>query len=353
MKTKKSIAFYVFLSILFCIAYIIFAARPLTTEYQFVPQWKLDTSTQAPSPLSPGAVSLYFHLGQTVGYFTEDGQLVSVSTFPFKATISDSYFTSYTADNSSVDFYHADGSHAGTITESGFPFFDEDRIFVFLPGGSSIVQCNPDGSKKWQYGGTVPITAFDSSKNGCVVGFADGTVREISADGKIVREFVPGGSDYSVILGAALSSDGSFVATVSGQDRQRFVLAKKDGTHAKIIFHEFVGQNDPHQRLVQFSRDSSIIWYNFNGGLGIVDSEGKKHSHIPVRGQALSLQEAGNMVFLLTKENTTYTVYAIEKFDTLCGSFSFDARSAFIRTEGNNLFVGKDTTISRITLEKK
>jgi hypothetical protein len=353
MKTKKSIAFYVFLSILFCIAYIIFAARPLTTEYQFVPQWKIDTATQGLTPLSPGDVPLYYRLGQTAGYFTESGRLISLSTFPFKATISDSYFASYTADSPSVNFYRADGSSAGTITESGFPFFDEDRIFVFLPGGSSIVQCNADGSKKWQYGGTVPITAFDSSKNGCIIGFADGTVREISADGKIRREFAPGGSDYSVILGAALSPDGSFIATVSGQDRQRFVLAKNDGTHSKIIFHEFLGQNDPHQRLVQFSRDSSIVWYNFSGGLGIADSEGKRHSHIPVRGQALSLQEAGNMVFLLTRENSVYTVYAIEKFDTLCGSFTFNARSAFIRTAGDNLFVGKDTTISRMTLEKK
>jgi hypothetical protein len=353
MKTKKSIAFYVFLSILFCIAYIILAARPLTTEYQFTPEWKIDTSTQTLTPLSPDETPLYFHLGQTIGYFTENGQLISLSTFPFKATISSSYFASYTADSSSVDFYHPDGSHAGTITEYGFPFFDEDRIFVFLPGGSSIVRCNADGSKKWQYGGTVPITAFNSSNAGCIIGFADGTAREISADGRITQEFVPGGSDYSVILGAALSSDGSIIATISGQDRQRFVLAKKDGEHTKIIFHEFIGQNDPHQRLVQFSRDNNTIWYNFNGGLGIVDSAGKKHSHIAVKGQAISLQETGGLVFLLTKENTTYTVYAIEKFDTLCGSFSFTARSAFIRTNGNNLFVGKDTTISRIVIEKK
>ncbi|MCK9168859.1 MAG: hypothetical protein M0P01_00420 [Treponema sp.] len=353
MRTKKNIGFYVFLSILFCIAYIILAAHPLTTEYQFIPEWKIDINAQSISSPDPAEKPLYFHLGQTMGYFTGSGKIISLMTFPFKATISDSYFTSYTADSSSVKFYHADGSDAGTIEESGFPLFEENRIFVFLPGGSSIVQCNQDGSKNWQYGGTVPITAFDSSEAGCIVGFADGTVREISKYGKTLQEFVPGGSDYSVILGAALSSDGQTVATVSGQGRQRFVLAKKDGTHTKIIFHEFVGQNDPHQRLVQFSRDNNIIWYNFNGGLGIVDSNGRKHSHIPVKGQAISLQEAGNMVFLLTKQNKTYTVYAIEKFNTLCGSFSFDAGSAFIRTDGNNLFVGKDTTISRITLEKK
>ena len=353
MKTKKNIAFYVFLSILFCIIYVTFAARPLNTEYQFMPAWKIDTSTQAVSAPVPGDDALSFHLGQTIGYFTKDGRLTSVTTFPFKASISNSYFTSYTAENSSVKFYTPDGATAGTITESGFPFFVEDRIYVFLPGGSSFVRCNSDGSQKWQYGGTVPITAFNSSKAGCIAGFADGTVKELSPKGEVVQDFSPGGSDYPVILGAALSSDGLSVATVSGQSLQRFVLAKRDGPQTKILFHEFVGENDPHQRLVQFSRDDKTVWYNFKDGLGVVDAAGRKHAHIAVKGQALSLQEAGNIVFLLTKDGTEYTVYAIEKFDTLCGLFSFNAHSAFIRTDGDNLFVGRDTTISRITLVKK
>jgi len=57
-------------------------------------------------------------------------------------------------------------------------------------------------------------------------------------------------------------------------------------------------------------------------------------------------------VFVLTKDDTRYTVYAIEKFDTMNGSFSFEAQSAFIRTDGENLFVGKDSTISRMTIIK-
>ena len=82
MKTKKNIVFYVFLSILFCIAYIILAAHPLTTEYQFVPEWKIDISTQSLSSPAPDEKLLYFHLGQTIGYFTESGKVISLITFP-------------------------------------------------------------------------------------------------------------------------------------------------------------------------------------------------------------------------------------------------------------------------------
>ncbi|MBP3709377.1 MAG: hypothetical protein J6I73_03090 [Treponema sp.] len=352
MKRKKSIAIAFFLSILFCILYLLLAARPLGNEYQFSPQWKLETNAQTIMPASNEQSKLYFRLGQTIGYFTDDGKLLSIIAFPFKAAISQHYYASFSANSTSFDFFNADGTKAGTIHESGFPFFDDDRIFVFLPGGASFIQCNPDGSRKWQFTGAVPITAFNSSSGGCAVGFADGIVRTFSPDGNITQEFAPGGSDYPVILGAAISSDGTMIATVSGQNSQRFVLLKKDSAQSKIILHQFIAANNPRQRLVQFSKDDSTVWYNFDGGLGIVDTLSGKHSQLALNGQAILLQESDDYVFVLTKEQATYTVYAIEKFSTIIGSFSFEARTAFIRTDGKNLFVGKDTTISRIVISK-
>ena len=352
MKHKKGVAFYVFLGIVFSIVYIILAAEPLAKEHQFIPQWKLELNAHIQKADASGEKPLYFKLGQMMGYFTESGKLLSIETFPFKAAISERYYAPYNTYGSSIDFFTPDGQKAGTITESGFPLFDKDRIFVFLAGGASFVECDPDGKRKWEYNGTVPITAFDSSPSGCVAGFADGTVRQFSSDGTMIQKFSPGGSDYQVILGAALSSDGSMIALISGQNRQRFVLMKKYETQSKVVFHEYVGQNDPRQRLVEFGKDGSTVWYNYKNTLGIVDTKSGKASHLAIRGQAISLEECGDLVFVLTKDNTKYTVYAIEKFDTMNGSFSFDAQSAFIRTDDENLFVGKDSSISRIKITK-
>ena len=352
MKHKKGVAFYVFLGIVFSIVYIILAAEPLAKEHQFIPQWKLDVNAHIQKADASGEKPLYFKLGQTMGYFTESGKLLSVETFPFKAAISEHYYAPYNTYGSSIDFFTPDGQKAGTITESGFPLFDKDRIFVFLAGGASFVECDPDGKRKWEYNGTVPITAFDSSLSGCVAGFADGTVRQFSSDGTMIQKFSPGGSDYQVILGAALSSDGSMIALISGQNRQRFVLMKKYEAQSKVVFHEYVGQNDPRQRLVEFGKDGSTVWYNYKNTLGIVDTKSGKASHLAIRGQAISLEESGDLVFVLTRDETKYTVYAIEKFDTMIGSFSFDAQSAFIRTDDENLFVGKDSSISRIKITK-
>ena len=52
-------------------------------------------------------------------------------------------------------------------------------------------------------------------------------------------------------------------------------------------------------------------------------------------------------------KDNEYTVYIIEKTDTLEGSFTFTAESAFIKTEGNDLYVGQDTTISKVKITKE
>lgn len=352
MKAKKIIVLNIIISLLLCVVYIIVAARPLGHEYQFMPQWKID-AVQQTSPNMPSGSQLYFKLGQTMGYFTEDGKITSFTSFPFRASISQYYYASYAADASDVKFYTPDGKEAGTISVAGFPFFDEDRIFVFLPGGNSFASVNSDGSPKWSYSGTVPITAFDSSPNGCVAGFADGSVHSFLPDGKQDYVFSPGGSDYPIIMGAAISPSGEYIATISGRNRQRFVLAQKDGGQAKIVVHFFLNSDDPYQKTIRFSKDGSRVYYCTTGMVGAVSLDGKKHGTIPIDGHALSIQEIDDGIFVLSKNNSTYTVTFIENFATFAGSFSFEASTAFIETKDNMLFVGKDTTISHILIMKE
>lgn len=372
IKKKRSKGVYVLGGALFCVAYIIFSARPLGGEWQLVPQWHLDINT-ATAQRAEGVPSVPFKLGQNMGYFTSDGKMLMLLSFPFKASIADNRYVRYAADASDTPFYNSDGTLAGKLEHSGFPLFEEDRIFLFTPGGGSFAQLDGTGKTIWHYGGTVPITAFDSSDAACVAGFADGSVKEFNAGGHVVQEFSPGGSDISVILGAGVSHKGDMIATVSGQDRQRFVLAKKGGAQTRIVFHEYVA-GDVHQRLVQFTTDDSVVYYDTASELGAVNTRTLRASHIPIDGQAVSLKECNVLRFVLTRSdinaadekseggnahqelptgNRVYTVYVIERFDTVLGSFKFTAHNAFIRTDGNSLYVGSDNAISRMKVEKK
>ncbi len=352
MKTKKSRSFYIILAIVFSVIYIIFAVRPLSTEYQFVPDWKIDVTNPTIRQIEEGETIHHYKLGQTLGYFTPDGKITNFVSFPFKASISENFYTSYNANNKSTFFYTPDGKQAGKINVTGYPMIDQDRIFVFLPGGSSFVMCDKDGSRKWEYSGAVPLTAFDSSETAIACGFADGTIRVLDKTGSIVQNFIPGGSDYPVILGLGISKSGEYIGTVCGQNKQRFVLAKKNGSQTKIIFHEFLETNSPNQKLVKFSNDDSYVYYAAGNILGVVDTKNKKHAQIKIDGQPLSIQENATSIFLLTKSNTKYTVYAIEKFATLIGSFSFKANNAFLHAYDDALYIGKDYTISKVLIKK-
>ena len=88
MKTKKHIHVFILLAIFFIVIYIILAAKPLGKEYHFTPEWRKSISTPTVQNVPLETQQIYFKLGQSIGYFTEDGQITTFKTFPSKASIS-------------------------------------------------------------------------------------------------------------------------------------------------------------------------------------------------------------------------------------------------------------------------
>lgn len=352
MKIKKQISFWITLTIIFSILYIIFAVKPLGTEYQFTPEWKIDVASPVIRENTENLPLHYFKLGQSCGYFTDDGTVTNFQTYPFKCSISDYYYTVYNLNNESTDFFTPDGKKAGTIKKTGFPKFTDKHIFVFLPGGGSFAYCNEKGTKVFQHDSPSPITAFDSTESGIAVGYADGNIMQFDYAGNIIQHFAPGGSSYPVIAGVSISSNGKMLASVSGQKKQRFTIAKQNDTFTKIIFHEYIDEDDTRQQIVKFSKDDKLAFYTTKTYAGIVEIESGKSAKIPVKGHAVSLKENDSSFFLLTRDKDLYTVYIIEKFATLTGSFSFKARAAFIEADGNNFYIGRNSTISKIKISR-
>lgn len=360
------------------VAYVICAIKPLGTEYQITPTWKIDVASPTVTPATEGEKLLYFKFNRSMGYFTPEGKVTAFISYPQKATISRHFYTFYNTSNELVPFFDPAGKKLGTIGAVGFPFIKEDNIFVFLPGGGSFAKCNNDGTVAWRYESVNPITAFDANDSGIAAGFADGSIVEFNNNGRVLRAFSPGGSDYPAIHGIALSTDSSMIATVCGQNKQRFVLARNEGVNAKIIFHEFIDTVSPYQMLVSFYNNNNNVVYNSGDILAFVDVRRGKSAHIKIDNgeHAIDAQESGNCIYILTKakrkkpdesvvdknianssevistSDYRYTVYIVERLATLMGKFSFNANVAFIKTDENRLYIGKDSTVSCLTLEK-
>lgn len=351
MQNKKPFKLIVGLSAFFFI-YIIVSLKPLGHELHLTPDWAVSIDRIQEKKDSDELIP--FRLGQTIGYFTEDGRVISAIPYPYNATISDTYYTIYGADNKETEILTTDKEKAGTINAPGFPYFDEDRIYMFLPGGTSIAEFEIDGTKKWDYEYYAPITAFDSSKSGTVVGFSDGLIISFNKDGDIDQQYFPGGSEIEIILGAGISKNGKYIACVSGQKQQRFVVSEKNGEHSKIIFHEYLPKDFAKQVAVTFNDASDTVYYNYNGGIGIVNLNTQKSAHIPISGFISQIEESTeeDLVFVLSHENNSYTVTIIEPFNHVAGKFTFDANYTFMQLKGNKLFLGKDNKIFRLTISK-
>ncbi|MCQ2574299.1 MAG: hypothetical protein MJ182_10430 [Treponema sp.] len=353
MKNKKT-TFALLFILIFTLLYLVFATRPLGKEYHFEPEW--ETSILSPTEKPDSSDIHYFKLSNKIGYFDNHGHITQITSIPenHKASISENFYCVYPLNAEKTDFFNKTGFKCGTIDEAGFPYFIDDRIFIFLPGGGSVSRCDNNGKVLWLYEGIVPITSFASKTTSTAIGFADGTIKVFNTDsGEMTLEYAPGGSDQPVILGLDITEDGHYIASISGQDKQRFVLAHKENTQVKIVHHNFLPENYSSQCLVHFTEDEKTVFYNYKKGIGIYNLDNEKNTQIKIDSRIISIEESENMVFFMGKDNKKYTIYIIEKSNSLGGSFSFTADSAFICADRENLYVGKNNSLSKINISKK
>ena len=355
---QKKVNFTVVLCAAFSLLYIFFAVRPLSREIHFLTRWTVDSNKSSPETDSsqPDSSALIpFKLGQTAGYFTQDGRIASVFTFPYKIALSRDNYCIYGTSDKTMNVYSAKGEKLSEITSSGFPYFQDDRKFLMLPGGNSFACLSEDSKIKWTYENYVPLTAFDSSAQGIAAGYADGSILVFDGEGTVQQNFFPGGSEYPVILGLAVSDDANMTASISGLNSQRFILAEKESGHTKITYHEYLEAQTTEQCLVKFSRDSSHVYFAHKNCLGVADCRKLTAKHIKIPGKILSIceSETDSTIFVLSSENLDsglrkYHVSILQNFNICSDSFSFTAQNAFITVKGNSLFTGRDSSISRI-----
>jgi hypothetical protein len=354
---QKNLRFvFIFFALAFFFAYLFLGSKPIAPAISLEPEWALNVAAFREENARQDGELIPYKLGQIMGYFTSGGSIASLVTFPNHAVISRFYQAEFLPNADKTDFFYNDGSLAGTIEKSGFPYFEEDRVFVFHPGGASFSAVNSDGSAAWTYEGYAPITAFSSSKGGAAAGGADGVIR-VFAHNASPHEIIPGGSTYPVILGAAISADGKTVASVSGIEKQRFVVTKIENGVNKVLFHRYLSADTRSQTLVQFNAKGSAVYYGVQGALCVFEFARSRTKEIPLDGELLSVVETKNqsLVFALSKKDSKYTVWILQDMSKLAGAFSFEAEHAFIAVGENEdaLYIGKNMFISKMNVMRK
>ncbi|NLM00713.1 MAG: hypothetical protein GX220_04590 [Treponema sp.] len=371
MNMKKKIVFFITFGIFFLVIYLCLATLNMKEELQLSPKWTVDLLEDL-STMQKDETGVFqlvnseifldeqlipFKLGQNFGYFTQEGKVASFQTFPFKVSISSSFFTIFSNDSVIHTIFKKNGKEQCKIFSSGFPFIEDERIYIFAPGGSIVSSFNIEGKQNWRYESYVPIVAFRSSEGACVVGLADGSLLHFKNDQTEPTFFVPGGSNYQIILGADVSKSGELVACVSGLEKQRFVVSRILDGQSKILFHEYLTGELTEQTFVKFAYAHSdleaVVFFQHADGLGIFSLEELKIHNINLEGKILSVafSPQKKYVFVLSKiDENTFSIYMINNYYQLVGSVRFDAEYAFLHTQNNSLYIGKNFSISRFDL---
>ncbi len=364
MKIKENVLLFSIIGLVFFIAYLLLAGLPLEEEIQFLPKWtiniqeKYDSFIHENDNLASSSVpsdALPFKLSQYLGYVTPSGDIPFIYSFPEKSSISKSRWTVYTSSAYNTPVYSAQNGESFILQDSGFPHLIDDAVFIFYPGGNSFGCYSTAGDKMWTAEHWSPITAFDASAAGTVTGYADGNIRHFDTEGNLVFSMYPGGSTFEVILGTAISGDGNYIAAVCGLDKQRFILIQVNGKNSKIVYHSYLDSQKNEQTYVHFNNAGNRVFFNYNGGLGIVNCEKYSIKKIPFKGSVCTIGELadGTLSFVLLQDEQQWTVLALESFSNRMGSFTFTARNAFMSVSGNDLFIGKDEGISKMEIVSK
>jgi hypothetical protein len=363
-KTKKKHRLLICLA-LFTV-YIFAAARPIPQEIILVPRWLSSLESGYPVafsgelPDSPAseAEPIPFRLEKRFGYVNQDGRFSINQVLSGKLSLSRDYWAEYEAIPESIDVRDPRGETVLKIEKGrGHPLFLDNRIFLVGDEQTSLSALDERGEILWTYDFAAPLTCIDAAAGMVLTGSLDGAVEVLDASGRRVFLDRPAGSRISVILGCSLSRDGNMMGIISGVDDQRFLLLERFGTgEYRVSYHEFL--EDGFRRPVHISfidRDNRIA-FERQGGLGIYELNTRISRKIPLEGELIAMDGAGNdgLFFVISaRGGLEKRLVGIELPGTVIMEAPFKSRKVFLERRAPLLYLGGGSTLASFKLEKR
>jgi hypothetical protein len=378
VKAQKQIGLIIVI-VLF-IAYFLGAARPIPLETVLVPRWLNSLEFGNPMILSSAQgneatpnfaefnspLMVPFNLGDRFGYVSREGHLSVNQIKKTNLSISPEYWAEYEAEPARITI---NGNNGQTITviedPRGYPFFLNGGIFLINSGQTAISAVEVSGSSStnselsWTYEFAAPITCVDSAADLVLVGSLDGTIGLLDSRGRQIFSFEPAGSRYAVILGCAISHDGTRLAIISGIDEQRFLILEHFGSNAgdyKVVYHEFLGNGFRRPVYITFAENDRWVVFERVGGLGFYEISSRKSEQMKLDGEicAIDHSDGKGMVFaVLSYSETLKKLIGIRLPGRVVIESPFISKEAFLGRMDSRLIAGGGQTLVSFDLEKR
>jgi len=354
-QKKRIQAFIVFLIF---IAYFIISSRPIPRETVLAPDWL--SSLESDAPVSAGGAGKIqeglfpFTLGSHFGYVNTAGYFSVNNVKTGGIYLSENLWTEYGAEPEIIEIKNIKAQTAVKIENpGGYPILLDNRVFVIGSEQNALSEIDKDGNIIWTYEFGAPLTCIDAASGLVLTGSIDGVVEILNPEGKRVFYFEPGGSRYSVILGCAVSRNGSRLGIISGIDQQRFLLLERfgGGSDYKVIYHEFLREGFRRPVLISFTDEDRRIVFERAEGLGCYNIKSRQGFSIPLDGEITAVDNSGDRGFFFlinSREGKRKELVGIrfpQDKKLAISKYNGDMRSAiFLRAsfKSDNVFLGRN-----------
>lgn len=350
------------------ILYFFVAARPIPRETILVPQWlssleSIPVAEAAGEPESAGApadAGLPFSLGSRFGYVDAQGRFLINRAPKGEVFFSNDLWTDIEPEPERIEIRNwLDEPVLAIDSPRAYPGFLDGRIFLVGSEQNALSEVDSSGTIKWTYEFAAPLTCIDAAAGLVLTGSVDGVVEVLDSAGKRVFFFEPGGSRRAVILGCAISRDGSRLGIVSGIDDQRFLLLERFGGpegEYKVIYHEFLEDGFRRAVHVAFIDQDRWIVFEREGGVGVYEISSRQGAKIPLKGEIAAIDTAGGgglffVISSLPDERKELVGVRLPGRIVICAPFK--SGGVFLGRTGSQLFVGGGSTLASFKLEKK
>jgi len=352
--------------IAFFIAYFFLAARKMPRQMVLVPCWLTSLESGETALIGKTADTdteqlLQFSMGSRFGFVRRnDGSFSMNRTAKSNVSLSDNHWAEYEAEPDLITIYDNTGETYAVIENpGGYPFFLDGRIFIVGSEQNSISEINVSGAVSWTYEFTAQLTCVDAATGLLLAGSLDGVIVVIDSSGRKVFSFEPGGSRYPVVLGCALSRDGSGLALISGIDNQRFLFLERFGASSgdyKVVYHEFLTGSFRRPVFISFIENDRWVLFERIGGLGFYEAGSRRTTKVILDGEISMVDQSGGqgLVFtIVSKSENRKELAGIMLPDRVMVAAPFKSDDVFLSRADSRLLIGGGQAIISFELERR
>ena len=361
---KKKINIWIVLWIIIFTLYFFIAARPITEETVLIPKWLISIDSLNPIAIGNNSIKedhylIPFNLGNHFGYISSNGNFFINRIKNSMISLSEENWSEYETEPEKLLINRNNGEILAVIDNPcGYPFFLDGRIFLIDSEQNSISEIDSRGSVLWRHQFASIITCVDAASGLLLAGSLDGILGVLEKNGKQIFSFNPGGSQYSVIVGCAISGDGKKIAVISGIDRQRFLFLERDryGSSYNVVYHEYLEEGFRRPVYIEFIDDDQWVLFERKEGLGFYKIGSRKTEKLKLDGKITAIDNCGGggQVFIIISLNEkSKKLIEIKMPDIVMLNAPFKSEGTFLSRKDSRLIIGGEQTLLAFDIEKK